>query len=418
MSKNLIRVFEHEKIYISNSFTKGHYHSLISFGEEHGYKYFDIGRNSVKFKSYVGIIQVGKLVIEILPKTYKDHDINITGNRSHNMLLTMLKRSGMLTINHPDKADQDIKKHTILELFFKQFIIEAEDLIYHGLKKQYQKENKNRRALKGKLLFTEHFKRNIVHKEKFYTSAESYDRDNIYNQIIKKSLVIIQNVTNDKTIKSDASNLLLHIEEIKEVSISEKQLERVKYNRHTERYRNGIELAKLIILQMMPDLTGGKNSVIALLFNMNALFELFITKELQRALLDYNILAQRPQKYLLNKVDSNTESFLMKPDITIKKNDEIIAIFDAKWKLLNPEDKKRGVSQSDLYQLYTYANEYSCKQVALIYPKWQEDQLGIEEFKFCGCDNRISVISVPIWELTNNDGIQEFIKNQIGNILK
>lgn len=396
MGNKLIRVYEHQKLSISDIFTPTYYKVLIGFGEKHGFKYFNIGRNSVKFKSYVGIIQVGKLTIEILPKTYKDSDDEDSKDRCHEVLLTMLYRSGMLVINHPDRASQNFKKYTLLELFFKQFLKEAEELIYHGLKKQYKKEEKNRNALKGKLLFTKQMKRNSVHKEKFYTSAENYDRDNIYNRIIKKALAVIDNVTNNRAIKNDVSKLLLHLEDIKDVKIIDKQLNRLKYNRQTERYRTCIELAKLIILQMMPDLSGGKNSVIALLFDMNDLFELYITKELQRALPEYSVLAQKPQRYLLENHDTDEKSFLMKPDITIKKNNANIAILDAKWKLINSEDKKRGVSQTDLYQLYTYANEYNFKNVALIYPKWYEGQKDCEGNTFVKSGKNIFIISLPI----------------------
>lgn len=411
MSRTIIKVFEHERLELSKSFNKFHYNLLIAFGEKHGYKYFNIGRNCIKFTSYVGVIQIDNLTIEILPKVNKSDYCDC-----RKLLITMLKKSGLVSIKHDDNANQNLKNNTLFELFFKEFIKEAECLIYQGLNKKYRRELKNRKALKGKLVFSEHIKRNFIHKERFFTASESYDRDNIYNQIIKKALEIICCITVSNKIKSDASNLLLNLEDISRINIGKNDFKVLTYDRHTERYRKCIELAKLVILQMMPDLSGGKNSVIALLFNMNALFELFITKELQRALIDYNVLAQKPQKYLLVQKDKCKQSFLMKPDITIKKDGKIIAILDTKWKLLNSEDKKRGVSQSDLYQLYTYSNEYRCRNVALIYPKWQENQLDVENFNFCTCDNSISVISVPLDDLMNNVGLNEFIKKQISPI--
>jgi len=45
-------------------------------------------------------------------------------------------------------------------------------------------------------------------------------------------------------------------------------------------------------------------------------------------------------------------------------------VIDTKWKTisLNPEDKKRGVSQSDVYQMMAYARLYLCQEVMLLYP--------------------------------------------------
>ena len=43
-------------------------------------------------------------------------------------------------------------------------------------------------------------------------------------------------------------------------------------------------------------------------------------------------------------------------------------IMDTKWKELSLEEAKEGVSQSDLYQMYAYANCYACNDVVLVYP--------------------------------------------------
>ncbi len=59
----------------------------------------------------------------------------------------------------------------------------------------------------------------------------------------------------------------------------------------------------------------------------------------------------------------------MKPDITLTDEDgEIAAILDAKWKVIDPTQKKLGLSQSDLYQVTSYALRYGCDRVALVYP--------------------------------------------------
>ncbi|WP_313697680.1 5-methylcytosine restriction system specificity protein McrC [Pantoea sp.] len=44
-------------------------------------------------------------------------------------------------------------------------------------------------------------------------------------------------------------------------------------------------------------------------------------------------------------------------------------IADTKWKLLNEADRKLGVSNSDMYQLYAYAGRYKVPHLQLIYPK-------------------------------------------------
>ena len=67
--KNFIQVFEYEKLRIDEkNFTETHLNSIVKFNEKNGNKYFTTIYKGVQFKSYVGVIQIGGLTIEILPK--------------------------------------------------------------------------------------------------------------------------------------------------------------------------------------------------------------------------------------------------------------------------------------------------------------------------------------------------------------
>ena len=54
----------------------------------------------------------------------------------------------------------------------------------------------------------------------------------------------------------------------------------------------------------------------------------------------------------------------------IKAESKFKLVLDTKWKCLKPdeEDKKNGVSQADMYQMFAYANQYKCSDVVLLYP--------------------------------------------------
>tara|TARA_R110001583_G_scaffold152821_3_gene304659 strand:- start:172 stop:552 length:381 start_codon:yes stop_codon:yes gene_type:complete len=68
-------------------------------------------------------------------------------------------------------------------------------------------------------------------------------------------------------------------------------------------------------------------------------------------------------------MDIDKPVFQMKPDIALlDQGHRVVVIADAKWKLLDPQDAKLGVSQADLYQIQGYANRYGVKNVLLIYP--------------------------------------------------
>jgi len=63
-----------------------------------------------------------------------------------------------------------------------------------------------------------------------------------------------------------------------------------------------------------------------------------------------------------------TELFNLKPDIVIGAP-EIEAIIDTKYKQLDRTDRKLGVSQADLYQMYAYATKTNARRCMLLYPE-------------------------------------------------
>ena len=64
-----IQVFEHQQLLIDNqNFQKDHWEALGWYNDIRQRDYFTLLPKGVKFRHYVGVIQVGNLTIEILPK--------------------------------------------------------------------------------------------------------------------------------------------------------------------------------------------------------------------------------------------------------------------------------------------------------------------------------------------------------------
>ena len=252
--------------------------------------------------------------------------------------------------------------------------------------KKYHKVSQNRTSLKGKLLFSQNIKHNLVHKERFFTQAAEYDKLNVWNEMIYAALGVVFQVTSNGLIRSRAKELELYFPDWHKRTFTQGDFDRLIYDRKSEGYRDAIELAKLILLKLNPQIQSGSTSVVAIFFDMNSLFERYVAKVLDKKIQlqglesSLYIKMQGPQQDLLVKkdVDEVVEKvFRLKPDMVVGKRPisakNYVAILDTKWKSLDDSEKKMGVSQADLYQLYTYAGEYEFQSVALIYPKWGED---------------------------------------------
>ena len=192
-SKNIIQVFEYNSLqygteYNGVLFKESHFNALVKFNELHQNRYFSIGYKKITFKNYVGVLQVDGLVIEVLPKI-DQYETNTVLWQS--VLIQMLKVTKKLKVNTVGEAQ--IKKQNIhlLDIYFEWFLNEVELLIRQGLIKQYYKENKNIKALKGKLEFSGHHSKNLVHKERFYTSHQVYEKDHLIHQVIGQALEIV-----------------------------------------------------------------------------------------------------------------------------------------------------------------------------------------------------------------------------------
>ena len=138
---NLIRVYEHESLKVNKeTFKEDEHLRLLSkfLGEKVGEDApFSLIHNGVKFKQFVGVISVGDLQIEVLPKADKN-----AGDKQKDIweshLMEMLKAVYKLKVKLPSKADQQVKRSPVLDIFLDRFMDEVERLMHIGLVKAYR----------------------------------------------------------------------------------------------------------------------------------------------------------------------------------------------------------------------------------------------------------------------------------------
>src|SRR5690625_530100 len=167
-SRRFIQVFEYEKLRYDDSgiFRKHHFDAMVKFNELHQNKYFIIIHKGISIRSYLRVIQIGRLTIEILPKADNNEDSN--KNLWQSILLNMLKVCKRIQIETVSETQLKKRYNSILDIYFELYLTEIEKLIKKGLIKQYRKVRSNQNALKGKLIFSKNIQHNIVHKERFY----------------------------------------------------------------------------------------------------------------------------------------------------------------------------------------------------------------------------------------------------------
>ena len=264
----------------------------------------------------------------------------------------------------------------LLEVFIQMFLTELERLIHRGLKSDYVQIAQNRAFLKGKLLFNKQIKHNLIHKERFFTQSDEYSLNSAPNRLIKRTLEFLRTLSLSPKTCTRLDSAYFVFEEITPSSHIESDFAKCKNMRRFKEYELVLLWCAIFLHQRSFSAYSGSERAFALLFPMEQLFESFVGHWCKRVACGYEVKTQERIYYLMR--DSQEDIFQLKPDMVMRgeENGEII-ILDTKWKIPDSSDeRKHGIAQADLYQMWAYASKYAKKKpspeskvsVWLVYP--------------------------------------------------
>lgn len=372
-----IQVFEHSFLPVEKgNLEERHFVALSKLNALHDYKYFDLKHNGIVFKQFVGVIQIDNLTIEILPKIDKyEVEDKKTKTKWQSVLIDMLRVTKKLKIKQAGQAKVTKQSIHLLDMYFEWFLTEVQLLIHKGLIKQYYKETGNVKALKGKLEFAGHIQKNLVHQERFYTTHQVYEKDHLIHQILNQALGIVAMLSKGNYLYSKCKTVQINFPEVKSISAIESTFEKISKSRKTLPYETALAIARLIILNYAPNVSSGSEKMLALLFDMNILWEEYILVRLREVChnKDISVYGQNSKEFW--------DAITIRPDIVLeqkideKKNK--VLVIDTKWK--NIDQSKP--STHDLRQMYVYNDYWKSSKAILLYPSQINDYNNFKSFK-------------------------------------
>lgn len=372
-NKDFIQVFEYQKLRVGDGgFNENHFNSLVKFNEKSGNKYFTPIYNGIQFNSYVGVIQVGGLTLEILPKADRDQsNSQESKNRWQKVLLNMLKVCRHIQVDNVSETSLKKKYNSILEVYYDMFLNDVEQLVKRGLIRKYRRVQSNQLSLRGKLVFSQNIQKNLVHKERFFCEHQVYDKDHTIHQILFQALRILDDLVSN-TLKDKVKRLLFEFNDFECKDFNSKYFESLILNRKSKPYERSLDIAKMIILNYSPNLNSGVDNMLTLLFDMNKLWEEYI----------YFVLKKHSdsERYEIRgqEKDDFWEQKTIRPDIVItdKFTNEIFVI-DTKWKIVDTNNP----SDDDLKQMFTYNLHWRSSKSILLYPKTDQKDSKFGKYK-------------------------------------
>lgn len=349
-----IQVFEHQVLRVDQQqLTMQQFNALAYFNEQHEQKYFSLLHKGLRFRQYVGVLQVGELTIEILPKTdqYKNSPQNW-----QKVLLDLLHACQFIKVDALTKAPLQLKTSPLLWLYVELFVQEVEQLLSQGLQKNYRKQTQHSPSWKGQINFAKQLQKNLTQPHQIYSSHQTYDYQHPIHQVLYKALKIVAQFWISQGLKKKIQYLIKAFPKQQEIVITENLYLNLYAAPKFKKYHAALDLARMITLQYSPDIRLGNCPVLAILFDMNQLFEQYIQQQLKKELdTTWQIKAQASKRFWANRN--------LRPDIWLSHEGKNY-ILDTKWKIL----KRPSPSDEDLRQMYAYNHNFEASQSLLIYP--------------------------------------------------
>jgi 5-methylcytosine-specific restriction enzyme subunit McrC len=364
MPSRRISVFDQGQLRVGHDgFLERDVEAIARYEERNHTRAFEIGWKRVRVLNHVGVFASGDLVIEILPKAERSGTVQTPELRRRwaDLLLDMLSVVYDLPLRVAGSAGQGTKKHSLLDVFVRHFLILAEEIAVRGLAKGYRRVQERVAGVKGKCVADGATLESIVHRESLLCEFDLYDWNTLHNGLISSALRAIRHLPVGRDIIHHAARLAEIYPEVGSQPTNEAVFNALTFDRRTDHYRKALDIARLILLGYAPAERAGEIDTLALLFDMSALFEAFVGIMVRRAARakGWSVRLQASTRFWGSRT--------VRPDIVVGTPSGCF-VLDTKWKVL----KSPAPSDADLRQMYVYNKYFHSATALLVYPEVYE----------------------------------------------
>lgn len=348
-------------------------------GGEEGARILQHGRNALRAQQVVGVIAAQDCTLEILPKIdgLGDGDSAASQAQIRRNLVHMLAVALDLDIATGQMARLGWQDESLLEVLIRLFCDKLFEAVHLGLPRRYVAMEEDIPTLRGRLDVIRQFSTLAASPDRLACRFDELSSDIALNQIMKAAVARLLKLSRSPRNQRRLRELSFAFADVTDVPVPSLRWNSVILDRTNARWKDLLELARLLLGERFQTTTSGRGKGFSLLFEMNTLFEEFVGRTLRCALVGTGLQVdlQGGRLHCLAELDDDhtptgRRRFVTKPDIIIRRGPERLMIIDTKWKRLAPsiDDPKQGVSQADVYQMMAYGRIYQCPSLMLLYP--------------------------------------------------
>ena len=361
---------------------------------------FDWGRDFVGMKQWIGVISFESVSIEVMPKIGNE----LNKDKIMKSIIIMLNKVYDVKIQKDIYSNLGQFKNGFIEVLIHLFIKELEYQVGKGLYKEYEKESKNIKVLKGKLNIQKNIQKNIVNIDRFYCCYSKFTKSNTINKVIRFTLELLYKISGNKKNRLLLKKITMNFNDVNIDIDVYREIDKIIYSRDNIRFEKIINLCKLFLESIGTTLNAGGYSGISFLVDMNDLFEKYIYRVFKEDK-SLSIKYQNKEHYLLND-KLNHKKFLLKPDIILEKKERKM-IIDTKWKIV-----KSGIDIKDIYQMNAYMDIINdAEQVILLFPQCKNNDKIVNDYSFCNKINKkLKIRTIDILKVGSIEFTKELLE--------
>lgn len=366
---------------------------LDQLNAAHNNELIQIGRKALKARQFVGVLRVGDVLLQVLPKIDTSGQPNAgLGTPGYEQAAESAARNFMFLLSYAhdlplyarERATlQSTRSANWFELLTRLLAQELHTQIKAGLDHNYLRFEEQSAALRGTWLIDKHILSLPHERHRFDMRYDEFLPDTPLNRVFSLVVGQLLFLTRDpvnRRLLSDIDGWLQGIS--RPNTVGAQLLDAVQFTRLNERYRTAFNLARLYVENLTLNMSSGKRQLFAFMFDMNVLFERFIARFLTQHRMqimppmyrESRIAAQAEGQsiYLAERRPDQRRAFQLRPDILITAPYELsdtapLLIIDTKYKRLDDEHARYGVGEGDFYQMLAYSTRLNCRRVLLLY---------------------------------------------------
>ncbi len=257
--------------------------------------------------------------------------------------------------------------------------------ISRGLYRAYVEREDNLLAVRGRIAIGEDVRRNHVLRHRTYCRFTELTWDIPENQIVRQVAHMTAGWVTGRVLRDELRRIDRVLGEVTPVRLPAQTIDRFSYGRLNDDYRPIHRLCRLFLDGASVSEDAGVFDFRTFLFDMNALFERFVTRLLvERMPASLEILDQRT-------IHLGTRGqVVMRPDIVVRQGGRAVLAIDCKYKRLDSGRFKNH----DQYQILAYCTALDVTRGLLVYPR-HEHALD-EEIQVRNSAVRVHQVSIDL----------------------